>query len=67
MVGKTNLNRVEVLICKSSIDSNISHCEFFSLDNVLQNYDDMKKEVKNSNSNKILKYIQNSFVLLFDV
>ena len=46
MVAETNLNRVEVLISKSSIGSNISHCEFFSLDNVLQNYDDMKKKSK---------------------
>ena len=49
LLAKTNLNTIEVLISKASIDSNISHDEFFTVNNVLKDYDDMKEEIKNSN------------------
>ena len=41
------LNTTEVLIAKALIDSYISHEEFSSVNNVLREYNEMKKEVKN--------------------
>ena len=38
---------MEVLISKSLIDSNISHNEFVSINNVLKEYEEMKGETKN--------------------
>ena len=49
MLAKTKLSTVEVLISKGLINSNISHDESESANNVLQEYDDMKEEIKNSN------------------
>ena len=45
--AKTKLNSIEVLISKALIDLNISHDEFILVNNVLKEYDDMKKEIKN--------------------
>ena len=42
--------QVEVLITKDLIDSNFSHDEFVSVNNVLKEYHDMKEEIKNSNN-----------------
>ena len=44
MLARSNLNRIEVLISKASIDSNISHGEFVLKNNELK---DMKAEIKN--------------------
>ena len=41
------LNTTEVLISKALIDSYVSHEEFSSVNNVLREYNEMKKEVKN--------------------
>ena len=49
MLAKSKLNNIEVLISKASIDSNISHDEFASINNVLKELYDMKEEVKNPN------------------
>ena len=49
MLAETKLNTEEVLISKALIDSNISHDEFVSVNNVLKEYDDMKEEIKTSN------------------
>ena len=38
------------------VNSNVDHDEFVSVNNVLKEYDDMKEEIKNSNS----KYVRNS-------
>ena len=46
MLAKSQLNRMEVLISKALIDSNISHDEFVSINDVLKEYE-MKKEIKN--------------------
>ena len=46
---KTKLNNLNVLICKTFIDSNISHDEFVLINNVLKEVYDMKEEMKNSN------------------
>ena len=47
MLAKSKLNRIEVLISKSLIDSNISHYEFVSINNVLKEYEKMKEKIKN--------------------
>ena len=49
-LAKSKLNRIEVLISKSLIDSNISHDEFVSINNVLKEYEEMKEEIKNLNT-----------------
>ena len=46
LLGKGTLNFVEVPISKALIDSCISH-KFVSVNNVLREYNDMKKEIKN--------------------
>ena len=42
MLARTKLNTIEVLISKASIDCNINHNEFVSVNNGLKDYDDMK-------------------------
>ena len=46
MLAKT---KIDVLISRTLIDSNISYNEFVSVKNVLKEHDDMKEEIKNSN------------------
>ena len=41
------LNRIDVIISKALIDSNISHDEFVLINNVLKEYEKMKEEIKN--------------------
>ena len=48
LLGKDKLNTIEVLISKSLIDSYIGHDEFFSANNVLREYNEIKNEIKNS-------------------
>ena len=43
-------NSIEVLISKTLIDSNINHDRFVLINNVLNEYDDTKEEVKNLNT-----------------
>ena len=40
---------MEVLISKALIDSNISHNEFVSVNNVLKEYYDLKQDIESSN------------------
>ena len=47
LLAKSKLNNIEVLISNASIDSNLSHDEFVSINNVLKEYDDMNEEIKN--------------------
>ena len=47
MLTKSKLNRMEVLISKTLIDSVISHDEFALINNVLKEYNKMKEEIKN--------------------
>ena len=46
LLAKSKLNSIEVLTSKALIDSNISHGEFVLINNVLQEYDGMKEEIK---------------------
>ena len=47
LLAKSKLNSIEVLISKALIDSVISHDEFVLINNVLKEYNAMKKEIKN--------------------
>ena len=47
MFGKDKLNTIEVLISKALIDSYTSHDELISVNNVLRDHFEMKKEIKN--------------------
>ena len=47
LLGKDKLNNVEILIFMALIDSYINHDEFVSVNNVLREYYEMKKEIKN--------------------
>ena len=48
LLGKDKLNTIEVLISKALIDSYISQYEFVSANNLLREYNEMKKEIRNS-------------------
>ena len=41
------LDTIEVLICKTLIDSYISHDEVVSVNNVLREYNAMREEIQN--------------------
>ena len=47
MWAKSNLNSIELLISHALIDSNVIHDKVVSIINVLTEYDDIKKEIKN--------------------
>ena len=47
LLEKHKSNTIEVLIPKASIDSYISHDEFFSVNNLLREYNEVKEEIKN--------------------
>ena len=47
LLGKANLDTIEVLISNALIDSSISHKEFVSLNTVLREYNELKEEIKN--------------------
>ena len=58
LLAKIKLSRIEVLISKGLNDSYISHNEFVSVNDVLREYDDLEKDIKNlkdfNNFDKIL-------------
>ena len=47
LIGKDQLNIIEVLIFKELIDSYITHDKFLSVNNVLREYYEIKIEIKN--------------------
>ena len=47
LLAKSKLNSIEVLISKALIDLVIIHDEFVLINNVLKEYNEMKKEIKN--------------------
>ena len=47
LLAKSKLNRIEVLISTTLIDSVISHDEFAFINNQLKQYNEMKEEIKN--------------------
>ena len=46
LLRKIKLDTIEVFICKSLIESYISHQEFVSVNNVLRDYNEVKEEIK---------------------
>ena len=52
-LAKCKLNSREFLISKALIDSIINHDEFVLINNVLNKYNKMKEEIKNSNKKKV--------------
>ena len=50
LLQKTKLTSIEVLISRAFIDSYMSHDEFVLVNNVLQEYDELKEQMKNSNN-----------------
>ena len=46
MLAKSKLNRIEVLNSKTIIDSNTSHDVFVLINDVLNEYNKMKEEIK---------------------
>ena len=50
MLAKSKLNSMEALISKALTDSKISHDESVLINNVLKEYAEMKKEIKNYNN-----------------
>ena len=46
LLRKIKLDAIEVFICKSLIESYISHQEFVSVNNVLREYNEVKEEIK---------------------
>ena len=47
LLAKSKLNSIEVLISKTLIDSDISHDEFVSLNNLLKEFENMREEIRN--------------------
>ena len=47
LLAKTKLNTIKVLISKRFIESYINHDKFVSVNNMLREYNEMKKEIKN--------------------
>ena len=50
LLAKSKLNRIEVLIPKTLIDSYISHDEFVLINYALKEFYDTKEEIRNSNN-----------------
>ena len=46
LLEKSKLDSIEVIISKALINSVISHDEFVLINNVLKEYNEMKKEIK---------------------
>ena len=55
LLGKDNLNTIEILISKALIDSYSIHEEFVSVNNALRAYYEMKEEIKDLETS--LEYI----------
>ena len=47
LIGKSKLDAIEVLISKALMGSHINHDEFVSVNNVLKEYNEIKKGIKN--------------------
>ena len=54
LLTKSKLYSIEVIISEALIDSNISHCEFFLINNGQKEYDDVKKKNQNALPRNIL-------------
>ena len=60
------MNSKEVLISKAWINSKISHDEFVLIDNVLKEFYNMKKEIKDSNGKwKFKLYVKQCYLIIW--
>ena len=59
LLGKDKLNTIEILISKSLNNSYVSHDELVLVNNVLREYYEMKKEIKNEHTIEKQKNIWN--------
>ena len=57
------MNSIEFLISNALIDSNISHDKFLLINNVLEEFYDMKEEIKNPMLNKSVNYMH--YIVLY--
>ena len=55
LLGRVQSNSTEVLISTVLTNSYISHDEFISVNNVLREYDDIKKEIKNLKTSTVMQ------------
>ena len=62
-LAKSKLNSVEVLIVKALTDPNFNHGEFVWINDMPNEFDEMKEEIKNYIINKSLNYICKSNVI----
>ena len=63
LLAKSPVNRIEVLISKALIDSNISNDELVLINNVIKKFYDMKEEIKkNLMINKL--YIKQCYLIV---
>ena len=66
LLAKSKLNSKEVLISKAWINSKISHDEFVLIDNVLKEFYNMKKEIKDSNGKwKFKLYVKQCYLIIW--
>ena len=63
MLAKSKLNGIEVLISNALIDPNISHDKFVLINNVLEEFNYMKEEIKNPMLNKSVNYMH--YIVLY--
>ena len=47
LLAKTKLDTFEVLISKAFVNSCINHDQFFSVNNMLRKYNEIKEEINN--------------------
>ena len=50
--GKDELNTIDILISGALIHSDVNHDESLSINNVLREYNELKKEIKNLEASK---------------
>ena len=50
LLAKSKFNSIEVFISKVLIDSNVSHDKFVLINNAMEEFYEMKVEIKNSNN-----------------
>ena len=55
LLAKTKLNSIDILIIQALINSYISHDKFVLVNNLLREYDDMKKKIKNLKTSSVLQ------------
>ena len=65
MLAKSKLNSIEALIFKALINSNISHDKFVLINEVLEEFYDIKEEIKNfSDKEKFKLYIKQCYLIV---